>query len=44
MIDRENSRRAVITGMGVKTPAGCDIETFWSRINSGDSCASKIQS
>ena len=43
MIDRENSRRAVITGMGVKTPAGCDIETFWSRINSGDSCASKIK-
>ncbi len=43
MIQREPSRRAVITGMGVKTPAGCDIETFWERINSGISCAKEIE-
>jgi 3-oxoacyl-[acyl-carrier-protein] synthase II len=29
--------------LGVKTPAGCDIDTFWARINSGDSCAAEIK-
>lgn len=43
MIQRDPSRRAVITGIGVKTPAGCDIDTFWARINSGDSCADEIK-
>ena len=43
MIQRDPSRRAVITGIGVKTPAGCDIDTFWARINSGDSCAAEIK-
>lgn len=43
MIQRDPSRRAVITGIGVKTPAGCDIDSFWETINSGVSCASQIK-
>jgi len=28
-------RRVVITGMGVLTPVGNDIETFWSNLKNG---------
>ena len=30
-----NERRVVITGLGVTTPLGIDIQTFWSNITSG---------
>src|SRR5579871_133653 len=35
--------RAAITGLGVKTPAGKDLETFWSTIVSGQSTAATIE-
>ena len=30
-------RRAVITGLGVLSPLGCDIEKFWQRMTAGQS-------
>jgi 3-oxoacyl-[acyl-carrier-protein] synthase II len=30
-----NNRRVVITGMGVVTPVGNDLETFWSNLKNG---------
>jgi 3-oxoacyl-[acyl-carrier-protein] synthase II len=36
-------RRVVITGMGVVSPLGSDIEKFWSRIQSGFSGVRRIQ-
>lgn len=30
-----NRRRVVITGAGVVTPVGCNLETFWSNITNG---------
>jgi 3-oxoacyl-[acyl-carrier-protein] synthase II len=30
-----NDRRVVITGMGVVTPIGSDLETFWSNLKNG---------
>jgi len=37
-------RRVVITGMGVVTPVGQDLETFWSRLKNGVSGIHKIAS
>ena len=34
--------RVAITGLGVKTPAGCDLDTFWSTLQAGRSCAAPI--
>jgi 3-oxoacyl-[acyl-carrier-protein] synthase II len=31
------SRRVVVTGMGVVSPLGCDIDRFWSRLIAGQS-------
>ncbi|HQZ14300.1 MAG TPA: beta-ketoacyl-ACP synthase II [Acidimicrobiia bacterium] len=42
MIKRNDENRAVITGLGIKSPAGCDIETFWARVQSGKATARKI--
>ncbi|MFN8014988.1 MAG: beta-ketoacyl-ACP synthase II [Acidimicrobiia bacterium] len=42
MTQRNDENRAVITGMGVKTPAGCDIDTFWERVLSGKATAREI--
>ena len=31
------SRRVVVTGMGLVSPLGCDIDRFWSRLIAGQS-------
>ena len=35
--------RVAITGLGVKTPAGCDLDTFWSTLQAGRSSAAPIK-
>ena len=35
--------RVAITGLGVKTPAGCDLATFWDTLLAGRSCAAPIR-
>ncbi|MBA3267851.1 MAG: beta-ketoacyl-ACP synthase II [Acidimicrobiia bacterium] len=35
--------RVAVTGLGVKSPAGCDLETFWSSLNAGRSFAAPIR-
>ena len=39
-----NDRRVVITGMGVVTPIGNDLETFWSNLKAGVSGIRRVQS
>src|SRR5436305_8358142 len=39
-----NDRRVVITGMGVVTPVGNDLETFWSNLKNGVSGIRRIES
>jgi 3-oxoacyl-[acyl-carrier-protein] synthase II len=34
--------RVAVTGLGVKTPAGSDLETFWSTLLAGRGCAAPI--
>jgi len=38
------TRRVVITGLGLITPAGSDLETFWARVLSGPSTAAPVTS
>ena len=38
-----NDRRVVITGLGVITPIGSDLATFWSNLKNGKSGIRKIQ-
>jgi len=38
-----NDRRVVITGLGVVTPIGNDLETFWKNLVQGKSGISRIQ-
>ncbi|HCP91524.1 MAG TPA: beta-ketoacyl-[acyl-carrier-protein] synthase II [Spartobacteria bacterium] len=38
-----NDRRVVITGMGVITPVGNDLETFWSSLKNGVSGIRRIE-
>ena len=33
----------VVTGLGVTSPAGVDLDAFWSRVASGRSCAARIR-
>ena len=35
--------RVAITGMGLKTPAGSDVETFWETVLAGRACAGPIR-
>ncbi len=35
--------RVAVTGLGVKTPAGCDVETFWSTLCKGRSTAAPVR-
>jgi 3-oxoacyl-[acyl-carrier-protein] synthase II len=34
--------RVAVTGLGVKTPAGSDLETFWRELHAGRSSAARI--
>src|SRR5271167_476877 len=38
-----NDRRVVITGLGVVTPIGNELETFWSNLKNGVNGIRKIQ-
>ena len=42
-LDGRGRPRVVVTGMGMKTPAGCDIATFWSTVCAGQGTAGRIQ-
>ncbi len=44
MTDRNQKRRAVITGIGVTAPNGLDVETFWKSLCEGRSAASFVKS
>jgi 3-oxoacyl-[acyl-carrier-protein] synthase II len=41
--DARGRCRVAVTGLGVKTPAGSDLETFWARLLSGRSTAATIE-
>jgi 3-oxoacyl-[acyl-carrier-protein] synthase II len=43
LLDHRGRPRAVVTGIGVKSPAGCDVDTFWSTVVSGRSTAKRTQ-
>ncbi|MEY5024591.1 MAG: 3-oxoacyl-(acyl-carrier-protein) synthase [Verrucomicrobiota bacterium] len=36
------TRRVVITGMGIQTPLGCDLHTFWNNLTNGVSGIKRI--
>lgn len=38
-----STRRVVVTGMGVASALGCDVETFWKRLTRGDSGVVALQ-
>jgi 3-oxoacyl-[acyl-carrier-protein] synthase II len=40
----KHARRVAITGLGVVTPAGNDVESMWARLLSGRSCGGPITS
>jgi 3-oxoacyl-[acyl-carrier-protein] synthase II len=42
--DQEGRTRVVVTGMGVKTPAGTDVDTFWQRLRSGAATGRTVSS
>jgi len=39
---RDDRRRAVVTGMGVITPIGNDVDTFWANLTAGVSGVARI--
>ena len=41
-LDARGRPRVVVTGMGVKTPAGCDITTLWDTVCAGQGTAARI--
>jgi 3-oxoacyl-[acyl-carrier-protein] synthase II len=42
--DQEGRARVVVTGAGVKTPAGTDVDTLWERLRSGVATGRTIES
>src|SRR5512140_1225995 len=38
-----STSRVVVTGMGVASPLGCDVGTFWKRLTRGDSGVVALQ-
>src|SRR3984893_460689 len=43
LTDHRGRPRVVVTGIGLKTPAGNDVDTFWSRLLAGVSAAAPIR-
>jgi 3-oxoacyl-[acyl-carrier-protein] synthase II len=41
--DHRGRPRVVVTGIGVKTPAGTDAQAFWTRLRSGQATARRIE-
>lgn len=42
-LDHRGRVRVAVTGMGVKSPAGTDLDTFWSTLAAGQSTAAGIK-
>ena len=42
-LDARGRSRVAVTGLGVKSPAGSDLDTFWARLLSGRSTAATIE-
>lgn len=42
-VDHRGRPRVVVTGIGVKTPAGTRVAEFWGRVCAGESAAAPIQ-
>ena len=42
LTDHRGRTRVAVTGMGVKTPAGNDLETFWQTLLAGQSAAAPL--
>jgi 3-oxoacyl-[acyl-carrier-protein] synthase II len=43
LLDAKGRPRVVVTGWGVKTPAGTDVDTMWDNVRAGRSMAATIQ-
>ena len=43
LVDAHGRPRVVVTGMGVKTPAGVTIDSFWERVCAGQGTAAPIE-
>jgi 3-oxoacyl-[acyl-carrier-protein] synthase II len=43
VVDAKGRPRVVVTGMGVKTPAGVDVATMWERVCAGQGSAKLIE-
>jgi 3-oxoacyl-[acyl-carrier-protein] synthase II len=43
LVDDRGRPRVVITGLGIKSPAGLDVESFWSQLLAGESAAAPIE-
>lgn len=41
-LDHRGRPRVAVTGIGVKTPAGCDLDAFWQTLLSGEPKAAEI--
>jgi 3-oxoacyl-[acyl-carrier-protein] synthase II len=42
-LDSRGRPRVVVTGMGVKTPAGVDVDTLWASVCAGKGAAGRIE-
>jgi 3-oxoacyl-[acyl-carrier-protein] synthase II len=43
LLDHRDRPRVAVTGMGVKAPAGSDLESFWSRLCAAQSTAGPVR-
>ncbi len=41
-LDHRGRSRVAVTGLGTKSPAGCDRNEFWSTIEAGASCGARL--